>query len=262
MNGVDFFMLFAEIVKNVDPIVKLLMRLSSWWGWLAEVSIGAIIVRLLLAVICGGIIGGERAAKRHAAGFRTYIIVAVGAAIAGATNQFIFEFFGNTGDGARLGAQVISGIGFLCAGTILVTSRSQIKGLTTAAGLWACGCMGLSVGLGYYTMGIVSALMLLIILSVLPPIENYFILRAKIFSLHVELSSRPDLKELINYLRKHEYSVTNVEHNIAYASSGLSVYTLTITMPDVKKGKRIINHNEVAKILETLPYVNHAEVIQ
>lgn len=255
-------LIFTEIVKNVDPIVKLLMKNSSWWGWLAEVSLGAIIVRLLVAAICGGIIGGERAAKRHAAGFRTYIIVAVGAAIAGATNQFIFEFFGNTGDGARLGAQVISGIGFLCAGTILVTSRSQIKGLTTAAGLWACGIMGLSVGLGYYTMGIVSGILLLLILSVLPPIENYFILRAKTFTLHVELSSRPDLKELISYLRENNYRVTNVEHNVAYASSGLSVYTLTIKMPDVKKKEKILSHIEVAKILETLPYVNHAEVIQ
>lgn len=245
---------------STDPIVGMLIKLSTWWQWLAEVSIGAIIVRLLLSIICGGILGVERATKRHAAGFRTYILVSVGAAMAGATNQFVFEFFGG-GDGARLGAQVISGIGFLCAGSILVTSRNQIKGLTTAAGLWACGCMGLCVGLGYYTLGIISCALVLLVLGILPPIENYFTNRAKIFTIHVELSSRPDLKSLINFLREKNYQVINVEHNDAYSASGLSVYTLTINSPDVKKGEKIIVHSEVANMINDLDYVNHAEII-
>ena len=132
----------------IDPVVKFL------GDWLDDVSnIWTILIRLILAVIFGGIIGLERASKRHAAGFRTYILVCLGATLAMITNQFICEKSGQ-GDYARLGAQVISGIGFLGAGTILVTSKNQIKGLTTAAGLWACACMGLSIGIGYYTLAI------------------------------------------------------------------------------------------------------------
>jgi len=248
--------LFYVLDLYADPIVKLLNS-----DWLANITVGSIIVRLLIAIICGGILGAERAVKRHAAGFRTYILVAVGAAIAGLANQFIIDFFGS-GDGARLGAQVISGIGFLCAGTILVTSRSQIKGLTTAAGLWACGVMGLAAGLGFYTLALISCVIIFLILSILPPIEDYFIERSRAFTLHVELESRPNLKELVNYLRNEGYQVTNVEHNVAYASSGLSVYTLSVSEPFSKEKKTIKTHKEVAAKIEELPYVNHAEILQ
>ena len=123
----------------VDPILKLF---GDGANWLEDITVGSVLIRLLCAIICGGFLGAERAMKRQAAGFRTYILVAVGAAIAGFTNQFIYECFPSS-DVGRLGNGVVTGIGFLGAGTILVTSRSKIRGLTTAAGLWACGCMGL-----------------------------------------------------------------------------------------------------------------------
>ena len=96
----------------------------------------SITVRILLSVIIGGALGFEREQKRHPAGFRTYILVCLGAALVMMTNQYVFETF-HTGDVSRLGAQVISGIGFLGAGTIIITGRNQVRGLTTAAGLWA-----------------------------------------------------------------------------------------------------------------------------
>ena len=143
----------------VDPIVKLLK-----WNWLSDISFGSIIIRLFLAFICGGILGFDREKKHQAAGFRTYILVCLGACVAMMTNQFIFESTGS-GDSARLGAQVISGIGFLGAGTIIVTSRNQIKGLTTAAGLWACACLGLSIGIGFYTLSIIGEILLITIIT-------------------------------------------------------------------------------------------------
>ena len=146
-------------LNYVDPLLQLL-NLEEVLG---DITIWSIITRFILVVICSGVIGVERARRRHAAGLRTYILVGLGAMIVIFTNQYIYEVF-NTGDVARLGAQVISGIGFLGAGTILVTSRSQIKGLTTAAGLWACACLGISIGIGFYTLSIIGFILILFVL--------------------------------------------------------------------------------------------------
>ena len=163
-------------------------------------------------------------------------------------------------DISRLGAQVINGIGFLGAGTILVTSRSQVKGLTTAAGLWACGCMGLSIGHGFYTLGLSAAVIIFVVLSLITPIENYFIDRARVFSIHVELNARPNLKELITYLRQKGYRVSNVEHNLAYASTGLSVYSIALVAPYIK-GQKAISHQTICAMITELEYVNYVEVL-
>jgi len=143
-------------LNYVDPLIELFN-----WDKLADLNIFTVLFRLFLAVLCGGILGFERATKHHAAGFRTYILVCLGSTIAMLTNEFL-TLSTNTGDPARLGAQVISGIGFLGAGTILITSRNQIKGLTTAAGLWGCACLGLSIGVGFYTVAIFGALFIFV----------------------------------------------------------------------------------------------------
>ncbi len=116
----------------------------------------SITVRLALSLLCGGVLGFERERKGRAAGFRTYMLVCMGATLVMLTNQYIHDYTG-TGDIARLGAQVISGIGFLGAGTIIVTGRNHIKGLTTAAGLWASACIGLAIGIGFYFGAIIGS---------------------------------------------------------------------------------------------------------
>lgn len=246
---------FVEMNRNIDPIVKLFGNFAEQ---LSGVSIISVILRLFLAILFGGLIGAERASKRQAAGFRTYILVAIGACIAGFTNQFIYECYPSS-DVGRLGNGVVTGIGFLGAGTILVTSRSKIRGLTTAAGLWACGCMGLCLGHGFYTLGLIAGVSIYIVLSIITPIENYFTDRARAFTIHVELNSRPNLKELITYLREKGFYVSNVEHNLAYASSGLSVYSISLISPAIKKQKSI-SHKVICEMINDLEYVNHAEV--
>ena len=137
-----------------DPI-----RTLSFW---------AILVRLTLAVICGGVIGAERETKRRPAGFRTHILICLGAAITTLTSQYLLLSLHLFTDVARLGAQVISGIGFIGAGTIIVTRDKRVKGLTTAAGLWAAAIIGLACGAGYVecavfaTLGIVSPSLVII----------------------------------------------------------------------------------------------------
>ena len=123
--------------------------------WLLEPNILTLIIRTLLALLCAGVIGFERDAHGAAAGLRTHILVCLGAMIAMSTGIFTATYF--SGDASRIGAQVVSGIGFLGAGTIMV-HRGHVKGLTTAAGLWASACIGLAIGAGFYEAAIVGTL--------------------------------------------------------------------------------------------------------
>ena len=212
---------------------------------------------MFLAIFCGGILGVERAIKHHAAGFRTYIIVCVGATIAMLTNEFINLAVGG-GDAARFGAQVISGIGFLGAGTIIVTSRNTIRGLTTAAGLWGCACLGLAIGVGFYTLALLGTLILTIVFAILPTIENYFTTRSRFFEIHIEFDNRENLKQFVNFARENNFQISSIEHNSAYYSSGLSVYSISLKNLTKSKAR---NHNSFLEMFAKLPYVNFVEEI-
>ena len=240
------------LYEIVDPIIKLFK-----WDVLAGINFGSVCFRLVLAILCGGVIGFERAKKLQAAGFRTYILVCLGSTIAMITNEFI-SLSTNMGDGARLGAQVISGIGFLGAGPILVTSRNQIRGLTTAAGLWACACLGLSVGIGFYTLAIFGTLVISIVLAILPKIESTFNRKSNFFEIHIEFQTRENLKQFINLIRQMNFQVISIEHNSAYSASGLSVYTISLKVLEKKKR---INHQEYLDAFSKLEYVNYVEEI-
>ncbi len=239
--------------ESMDPLTEF------FGNWLFEINIPSIIIRLLLAVIFGGVIGVERASKNHAAGFRTYILVCVSATIAMMTNQFASQIYNS--DVARLGAQVITGVGFLGAGTILITSRNRIKGLTTAAGLWACACVGLAIGIGFYTLALISSILVLLSLTVLAKLEHVFTSRSKTFSLHIELASRLNLKETLELLRNETFKVKSIERNQAYASTGLSVYTITIETNKKRKNERKNAHTKIINLLENQDYVNYVESI-
>lgn len=133
----------------------------SIFDGLRDVTLLSITVRMLLAVVCGGIIGIEREYKRRPAGFRTHILICLGAAMTTLTSQYLYLNMHYFTDMARLGAQVVAGIGFIGAGTIIVTRRQRVKGLTTAAGLWASAIIGLSLGGGFYEGGIFATLLIL-----------------------------------------------------------------------------------------------------
>ena len=134
--------------------------LADNYPWLLEPNLLTMIIRTLLALLCAGVIGYERDAHGSAAGLRTHILVCIGAMIAMSTGVFAATHF--SGDVSRIGAQVVSGIGFLGAGTIMV-NRGHIKGLTTAAGLWASACIGLAIGTGFYEAAIVGTISVLFV---------------------------------------------------------------------------------------------------
>lgn len=239
-------------ITIVDPIAKLLGL------WSQEISVGSIIFRVVLSMVFAFIIGVERSARNHAAGVRTYILVTLGSTIAMLTNQFIFETFGSD-DISRLGAQVISGIGFLGAGTIIMTSRSQIRGLTTAAGLWACACMGLAIGIGFYTLSLIAVILIFLVFTILQGVEANLKDLSKSFTIHVELNDTKYLKDLVNFIRKNNLTIQRVELNTAYQASGLAVYTIFLF--NKNKGFKNMRHIPFLSSIRDLEYVNYVEEI-
>ena len=128
--------------------------INSLVDYLQSMNEIAVILRLVLATVCGSLIGLERVVRRHSAGIRTFSLVSLGSAVATALNLYLAAMPGFDADVSRIPAGVVSGIGFLGAGTIIVTGRNQIKGLTTAASLWVASCMGMAFGAGYITVGL------------------------------------------------------------------------------------------------------------
>lgn len=245
--------------KVIDPICVWLDNISNGNAgkFLTEINFLSVFLRVLLAIIMAGFIGMERSKKKHAAGLRTYILVCLGATMVMMADQYLIEQFG-TGDAARLGAAVLSGIGFLGAGTILFTSRGQIKGLTTAAGLWVAACLGICLGCGFYTISILSFIVICLVLAFLPKVEKFRVSKNGCFEIHIEFETRNNLKSFIHLARENKLEIISVEHNPAYANSGLSVYTIVMVMnKDSKYKDRKDFINEISK----LEYVDFVQEI-
>lgn len=178
---------------------------------LRDISILSVGIRLLLTFLCGALIGLEREFKRRPAGFRTHILICVGAAMTTMTGQYLFLSQGLFTDMARLGAQVIAGIGFIGAGTIIVTRRNQIKGLTTAAGLWTCAIVGLTIGAGFYEGGLIATALVLLSELVISNLEYTFMRRHPEINVYLEFRSRSVLETVFDGLKKDNVKVRNLE---------------------------------------------------
>ena len=195
---------------------------------LSHLNLLSIIVRLSLALILGGIIGMERQQKQRPAGFRTYIIVCLGATLACITNVYMVTYLGG-GDPARIPAQVISGIGFLGAGTILVTRNSHVKGLTTAAGLWSVATIGVAVGCGFYTGAIICTLAIEFSLAFLMYFDKKLSYNSKYISFYAEFSDSKYIRELVTFAKKENISLHDLDMFKAPDSQNIMA-TFTIQM--------------------------------
>lgn len=175
-----------------------------------ELTVSSAIIRITISVILGGVIGIERGLKNHPAGLRTYILVCMGACIVMITNQYVYQTFEKV-DPVRMGAQVISGIGFLGAGTIIVTSKNKIRGLTTAAGLWTTACVGLSLGIGLYEVAIVGCVIIFIVLTALNEFDEIFRRNKRILELYIELDEKLSISEFIRELHYKDIKASNIQ---------------------------------------------------
>ncbi len=187
-----------------------------------EVTLLSVIIRVFAAVVMGGIMGFERGLKNRPAGLRTYMLVCVGACMVMLTNQYVFQVY-QTGDLVRMGAQVISGIGFLGAGTIIVTTHNRIKGLTTAAGLWASACVGLAIGIGFYEVAFVGTLAIVLVLTLLHIWDNHMHRHSRSIEVYVELEPDCTMGEFLKNARSKEIVFSGLSLQFEYKASGSGI---------------------------------------
>ncbi len=220
---------------------------------LREVTYLAVALRILAAVFIGGVIGLERGMKNRAAGLRTYMLVCVGACLIMLTNQFIYQTTAS-GDPVRMGAQVVSGIGFLGAGTIIVTRRNQIKGLTTAAGLWSAAGVGLALGIGFYEAAIVGGFAIFFVMTLLQRMDDNMHRKARTFEVYVELSKNISLGDFLRHVRAEEIEVSDVvRERDSETEQNVRAY---IALLKIKRRK---NHIAILDILHKIPGVVYLE---
>ena len=196
---------------------------------LREVTYLAVAVRIFAAALIGGLLGLERGLKNRAAGLRTYMLVCVGACLVMLTNQYIYQAT-NTGDPVRMAAQVVSGIGFLGAGTIIVTRHNQIKGLTTAAGLWSVAGVGLALGIGFYEAAIFGGIAIFVVMTLLQRLDNRLRSKTKRLDIYVELSDNVGLGEFLRQLHEQNMLVSNVQQESIDRQAGTRTYSATLKM--------------------------------
>lgn len=178
--------------------------------FLRDFNIVTVIIKLVLALIVGGVIGLERGRQGRAAGMRTHILVCIGSALTAMLGFYANDVLGINSDPMRISAQVISGIGFLGAGTILIKGRFQITGITTAAGLWATAAIGLALGVGFYEGAIICFLISFLTVTILQKFESRLNHRLTRFGIYVEIRSDEFVRACIDTLVSN-YAATSIQ---------------------------------------------------
>lgn len=239
-----------DMIKIIDPVSKLLGE------WSAGINIGSILFRMIISVGFAAIIGCERSSKRHAAGLRTFILVSLSMTIASMIDVFLTVTVG--GSMMLVSAATVVGAAIISSNSILYSSKNQIKGLTTSVGLWASGIIGIAIGAGFYSVAFGGFISQLVCLTLFPKFETYLKNRSNHFEIHLELINKNKLQEFVSTIRRLGLRIDDIESNPAYLNSGLSVYSisLTINSPELKKYK---THGEIIEAIGTLDYVNHIE---
>ena len=183
----------------------------SIFDGLRDITFATVALRMFLAMFCGGCIGLEREFKRRSAGFRTHILICLGATMTTSISQFLYLYMGYYTDMARLGAQVVAGIGFIGVGAIVTTPQKRVKGLTTAAGLWASAIIGLCLGAGFYEGALLATILILIAELVLSPIEHKYMDRTPEVNLYMEYNNKATLDHVLFIFRQMDIKVVNLE---------------------------------------------------
>lgn len=221
----------------------MLEYLSEINNYLHGNNIIAITFKIILAMIAGGILGLEREFKNRPAGLRTFMLVCIGSTLVMLTNQYVLETYTHLNmDPTRMGAQVISGIGFLGVGTIIVTRRNHVKGLTTAAGLWASACIGLAIGIGFYSGSIIACVGVLVTMRGMKKLDTVIWKKRKYIEVYVEFKNIANITSFVLFLEDNNFEVDDL----------------------LIDKKQISKHENIAIIVTLNPQANmsHSSIIQ
>lgn len=209
---------------------------------LCELNEWSILLRLALSAILGAVLGLERTRKLRPAGLRTYMLVCIGSCVIMLSGLYVFERYGPGFDPARMAAQEISGIGFLGAGTIIVTANHKVKGLTTAAGLWAAACMGIAIGLGFYIAIVGGFLLLVFTMSAADRLESLYYHRLNRISIYLVITSLEKLRDIIGSVKKDGIDFSSIEFSDSIEHEGVAISA-------VLRMKKFIPHDVVLEKL-------------
>lgn len=232
----------------IDPIANLLGE------WSQSMNSFSILFRIVLSAFLAAVIGCERSSKRHSAGLRTFILISLAMTVIMLLDMYLAVEHRMY----LLSCAGIVGVAIISVHSLLLSSRSQIKGLTTAAGLWTCAIIGLTAGAGYYTITVVAFFVLLFCLSLLPVLERYLKNRSNHFEIHLELKNSGYLHNFVTTIRRLGLKIDDIEANPAYANSGLSVYSISVSISS-QELKKYKTHTEIIEALQSLDYIYHIE---
>lgn len=240
-------------MSSLDPIATLLGE------WSTTLSVEAIGFRIIVSIVLSAIIGCERSIKRHSAGLRTFILVSLASTISMLVDLYLME--NSIEKFAFLSMATIISTAMLSGNSILFTSKNQIKGLTTSVGLWTAGIIGLAIGAGLYSVTAIAFIALICILYLFPNFEAELKDRSNHFEVHLELKNKSYLQDFVTTIRKLGLRIDDIELNPAYINSGLSVYSISITI-DSNELKKYKKHSEIIKALSSLEYIYYIEEIR
>lgn len=214
------------------------MLLGSFAIW----NMRNILIRVIVSAILGGVVGLDRGMKHRGAGTKTITVVCLGATLVMLTEQYIQIHFPGLANMNRLAAQVISGVGFIGVGTIII-SKHRVRGLTTAATLWASACIGLAVGIGFIEGGVLITVVMLFFLHVLPYVERFATRHSRYCNVFIDLEKSRDLHTVIHDLKDAGIVVDSMEMSeSAIAGEGISVHMVLYV-------KRVTERTEIYDIL-------------
>lgn len=220
-----------------------------------------LVARLVIAMLCGGIIGINRGRKKRAAGIRTHMIICMGSALTVILGIYFAKMTSGAWEGSaanltditRLGAQVINGIGFIGVGTVIVTGKQQVKGLTTAAGLWASACMGLSIGAGFYFAAVVGCVFIFLTVVVFSRLEHVIFANTRNINVYVEFDNMDCISAIVGVLNDKNIDICDID--ISKESEEISANRAVLSLKLPKK----MLHEEVITAIAGLSHIRSVE---
>lgn len=241
---------------------------SEMFCMLRELNMSSLLLRLTLAYFLGGLIGLERERKQRPAVFRTNMLVCTGAALTMLLGQYVSLMLdvqwnsvaaltGTRTDVSRFGAQVINGVGFLGASTVIVINRNKTKGLPMAAGLWSSACMGLAIGAGFYEAAIVAFLVILFSVRVLPHVESLIALSSRNLMLYLEFNTADEMTGIIQAIKNMNVRITEADFDRGKMTSGIYQPNAVFTLRLPKK----MRYTELLTELSKIEYIHKLEIL-
>lgn len=200
----------------------------------------SIATRVILSVVLSGIIGWERSKSGRAAGLRTHILVCLGACVVSLTGVYLHTEYG--ADPSRIAAQVISGIGFLGTGTILVKNQSEVVGLTTAACIWSTGCIGIALGYGLYWIALLASVLCFIIMKKMATWEQGIKQKGHVFRVYAELKDATQTNEFLADMEKEDIDISDIRFTDAKSKNENGIaFSATVSVDAARDKKFAIN---------------------